>query len=254
MRLLGMPNALMVVALIAAACSSAPAPGDLPLAGDWELVTGNDGAEQVPMVPGYRITFTSDGTTFGGTAACNSYGGTISTDDNALALEEISVTEMACEPEVMASEQAYLTVLPGIDSSAREGDVLLLSGGGAELWFVAVELVPERELIGTVWNLETLLDGEAASSVSGDDPTLIFAADGTISGSTGCRRLAGTYIVIGDEIETPDLRADGECPAEFERQDGHVIGVLEGGFTVMIEGDRMTLTATGDQGLVYRAG
>ena len=78
-----MPAALGSIALVAAACSSAPAPGDLPLAGDWELVTGTDGSEQVPMVPGYRITFNSDGETFGGTAACNSYGGTISTDDNA---------------------------------------------------------------------------------------------------------------------------------------------------------------------------
>ena len=49
----------------------------------------------------------------------------------------------------------------------------------------------------------------------------------------------GPYLVAGDEIETPNLRADGDCPVELERQDGHVIGVLEGGFTVAIEGDRL---------------
>jgi heat shock protein HslJ len=244
---------VLAIAVFAAACGTAD-PSGLPLVGDWELVSGNDGEDLMPMVPGYRITFSSDGTTFGGTAACNTYGGTVEIEDDALRLQDLSMTEMACQPEVMASERAYLSALALIDSAGREGDVLLMSGATIELWYVLVEPIPEQELFGTIWILETLLDGETATSVEGENLTLELSEDGTLAALTGCRALNGTYVVVGDEITTTDLRADGDCPAELERQDGKVVSVLEGGFAVAIEGDRLTLTVTGGEGLVYRAG
>jgi heat shock protein HslJ len=246
---------VLAMALITSSCGiGASDPADLPLVGDWELVTGSAGDEVVPLVPGYRITFNSDGSTFGGTAACNSYGGSIDTEARSLSLEEIFVTEMACGPDVMASEQAYLSELRLVNAVSRDGDVLLLSGDATELWFVAVAPVPEESLVGTPWVLESLIDGETATSTMGDAVTLEMREDGTLTAGTGCRTLHGTWIAVGDEIATPELGAEGECSAQLERQDGHVIDVLEGGFTVEIDGDRLTLTAAGGQGLVYGAG
>lgn len=245
---------VLVVALFTSGCSIVTGDSDdLPVVGDWELVTGTAGEEVVPLVPGYRITFSSDGSTFAGTAACNAYGGSINTEARALSLEELFVTEMACRSKVMASEQAYLSALQLVNATTRDGEVLLLSGDATELWFVAVAPVPEEALVGTPWVLETLIDGETASSAIGDAVALEIREDGTLTAGTGCRTLTGTWIAIGDEIATPELAAEGECTAQLERQDGHVVGVLEGGFTVDIDGDRLTLTAAGDQGLVYRA-
>ncbi len=244
--------AIAAAAMLAPACSTS-APQDLPVVGDWELVSGNDGVEEIPMVPGWRITFNSDGEHFGGTAACNGYGGTIVSDGNTLSFEELAWTEMACRPDVMASEQAYLAVFQRVDSTSRDGDVMLLSGEDAELWFVAVEPVPTAELIGTIWELDGLVSGEAVSSVQGEDLALVFDQDGTFSAGTGCRTLTGTYIAVGDEIQTPDLSAEGECPVELSAQDSHVVTVFEGGFTTAIDGNRLTLTIAGDEGLVYRA-
>jgi heat shock protein HslJ len=246
---------VLVLALFASGCSILTGDsGDLPVVGDWELVTGTAGEEVVPLVPGYRITFSSDGSTFGGTAACNAYGGSINTEARALSFEELFVTEMACRPELMAAEQAYLSALQLVNATTRDGDVLLLSGDATELWFVAVAPVPQEALVGTPWILETLIDGETATSAMGDAVTLDIRQDGTLTAGTGCRTLTGTWIATGDEIATPELGAEGECTAQLERQDGHVVGVLEGGFTVDIDGDRLTLTAAGEQGLVYRAG
>lgn len=246
---------VLVIALVTSGCGIlSDDPDDLPVVGDWELVTGSAGEEVVPQVPDYRITFTSDGSTFGGTAACNAYGGSINTEARALSLEEIFVTEMACRPEVMESEQAYLSALQLVNATTRDGDVLLLSGDDAELWFVAVAPVPEQALVGTPWVLESLIDDATATSTMGDPAALEFREDGTLTAGTGCRALTGTWIVTGDEVQTPELSAAGECTTQLQRQDGHVVGVLEGGFTVDIEGDRLTLTAAGDQGLVYRAG
>jgi hypothetical protein len=47
--------------------------------------------------------------------------------------------------------------------------------------------------------------------------------------------------------------AHGECGADVEDQDGRVVSVLGDGFTVEIDGDRLTVTAAGGEGLSYKA-
>jgi hypothetical protein len=44
----------------------------------------------------------------------------------------------------------------------------------------------------------------------------------------------------------------GECPADLAEQDGHIVGVLEG-FRASIDGQQLTLTGDGGEGLIYRA-
>jgi len=46
--------------------------------------------------------------------------------------------------------------------------------------------------------------------------------------------------------------ADGECPSDLVWQDGQVITVLEGGFIVEIDGDRLTVTSSGGEGPTRR--
>jgi len=246
-------GSLLVFALIAASCSVQGDPAESPLVGDWELVSGNFGEALIPIVDGSRITFSSNGSTFGGTAACNRYGGIIKVEAWELAMDEIFVTEMACEPDVMASEQAYLGAIQIVNGASRDGDVLLLSGEETALWYVAQTPVDTEALVGPTWILDGLIDGESASTTLGDDLTLHFAQEGTLEALTGCRMLSGTYLVNGDAVDTPELSAEGECSSEFEAQDGHVVGVFEGGFTTEIVGDRLTLTGSGNQGLGYRA-
>ena len=244
----------LVLALTAAACATEVAGGESVLTGSWQLDSGTVHGEPIPQLSGYRITFTSQGSSFTGTAACNGYGGLFGVEAWEMTLQELFVTEMACQPEVMVSEQAYLAALGLVDTAGQEDGALVLSGPGAELRFIALPPVPTAALLGTVWVLESLVDGDAVSSVVGDDLTFELNDDGTLVALTGCRTLTGTYVVVGDEIGTPQLGADGECSPDLVRQDGHVVGVFEGGFRTDIEGDRLTLTAAGEQGLVYRAG
>ncbi len=86
----------------------------------------------------------------------------------------------------------------------------------------------------------------------GEPATLELRADGTLVGSTGCRSLSGSYTVAGDEVVFTEFSADGECPSELQSQDDQVVTVLGDGFTVEIDGDRLTLTSSGSEGLVYR--
>jgi heat shock protein HslJ len=161
------------------------------------------------------------------------------------------MTEMACEEPMMTVESAYHAALAAVSHVARSGDELTMGGEGVELVFSLLPPVPDEALEGTRWMLDSLIQGDAVSSVQGD-AWLILEADGTMTGSTGCRDLSGRYVVSGDQLMWTDLRAEGECSADLELQDRMVIGVLEQPI-VAIEGNRLTLSQPDGTGLGYLA-
>lgn len=258
-------TALALFALLASACgdddvaTGRPSPGGEDpdggesFEGSWQLVSGSVDGDTIPLVDGRRITMTISDDELGGVAACNSYGGLLTIDDGSFGLGEVSWTSMGCEPDVSASEQAYLAALLRVTAIAHDGETIVLTGGEAELRFVELPPAPTADLVDTVWELDTIIDGETASSVTGDAATLELRSDGTLVGSTGCRTLTGTWVESGDTIVTPELSASGECPAELAPQDGQVVEVLEGPFQASIDGQRLTLTAPGNVGLSLRA-
>ena len=219
----------------------------------WELVSGTvDGAE-IPVVEGHPITLSFTGDEAGGTAACNGYGGAVAISRSEITFSELASTAMACIPDsVMESETAYLEALPLVKTFSVTEDELSLVGDGVELTFVALPPVPTSELTGTVWVLESLIQGDSVSSVEGERATVELFTDGSMLGSTGCRTLDGQYIVSGAEVVMTEMSAHGECPAELETQDSHVVTVLGDGFRATTQANTLTLTASGRQGLVYR--
>jgi heat shock protein HslJ len=242
------------------ACTGAPPPTpsdppapDVDLTGSWELEEGTVRGEAIPIVDGHRISLIVEGSTAGGVAACNHYGGTVSVVGDEVTFSQVSQTEMACQAEdAMTAEQRYLTALGLVHTAARDGERLVLTGVGTDLRFRLQAPVPEAALVDTEWILESIIDGDAASSTAGD-ARLELRSDGTFVGSTGCRSLTGRYIVYGDTVQVTEMGAEAECPEALVDQDGRVIGVIEGPFTVAIEGDTLTITSPGNQGLVFRA-
>ena len=109
------------------------------------------------------------------------------------------------------------------------------------------------ELTGTVWVLESLVQGASVSDAGGERATLELFSDGSMLGSTGCRALNGRYTVAGDEVTMAELSAHGECPVELRDQDAAVVRVLDDGFRVEVDDEILTVTSTGSEGLAYRA-
>jgi heat shock protein HslJ len=152
----------------------------------------------------------------------------------------------------METEADFAAALPSVTHWGRDGDELRLTGDGVDLRFGLLPPVPDEEIVGTSWILESLVHGDAVSSTQGE-ATLVLAADGSFVGSTGCRELRGRYIIHGDLIDFVDLAAGGACPAELQQQDSFVIDVLEGGFSARVDGGSLSLTDHAGQGLGYRA-
>ncbi len=243
--------ALVLTAVIVAACGDIveDGVGAGPAAnpdGDWELVSG------VPLVAEFPITMSVEGNQVGGRAACNSYRGSVEFDGDKVTFGEFAWTEMGCEPTVMESEAAFLTALMSTTSFQLAGDRLTLSGPDGDLEFRPVVPTPTADLVDTTWVLETVIEGETASSVAGEPATLLLSGDGSLSASTGCRTLTGEWLDNGGVIIVPVLSADGECPEELSRQDNQVVTVIGDEFRVVIDGDQLTLTSMGGDGLVYR--
>lgn len=246
------PLLLIALLLISVACTSREI--TLPeVVGDWELQTGTLGANPFPLVEGHRVTMNlSDDGTVGGLAACNSYGGTYLADDEDLIFaNDLSSTAMGCEPAVMDSEAAFLAILRQPLTYTVNDDELTVVHAGGDLVFTRVRPVRASALLDTLWRLETLVIGDTATSVQGE-PTLLLGGDGSVTGSTGCRTFSGTHIIDADTVLFTTLTMAGDCPADLAEQDGLIVNVLGDGFTTAIEGDGLTLTSRGEEGLAYR--
>lgn len=250
-----MPRALLLLAaaLLVAGCAErggGSAASDV--VGEWFLAEGSADGNPLPQPAGPQATLTVAPETLSGRSFCNHYSSTYRMHGADLAIDGLGGTEIGCEPDVMTAETAYLGALGRADTVGLDGADLLLTGDGVRLRFSPVPPVPDRDLVGTRWVLDTLIHGDVAGSTLGNPATLVLAADGTLSGSTGCRSLTGRWAVTGDALVVEGLIADGDCPPDVSGQDAQVTGVLADSQPA-VQGDRLTLTGTDGRGLVYRA-
>jgi heat shock protein HslJ len=222
--------------------------------GDWQLTELLVGGAPVALVEDSPVTMTVSGARIGGTSACNGYGAELVVVDGQVRFGEWSSTMMLCEDAVMVVEGSFTQAMAQVRTAAREGDDLVLRGDGVELRFTPLAPPPTEAIVGTTWRLESLIEGETASSPAGDPATLVLHADGRYEGSTGCRSFTGRWIEAEGRYVATELAMDQtECPPDLQAQDSHVTGVV-GEFRATVEGDTLTITARGGSTLVYRAG
>lgn len=268
---------LVGVVLLASACGRGADPtggpveeGAMPF-GDWELA---DASPPIDVPDGARVTLMVeqvDGAVrAGGTAACNSYGGTATVGaDGAWSLQDAAVTEMACDPpELMEVERTYLDALLDTDSWSVAGDELTLEGAAGSLTYRRLPVVAPASLTGTTWTLSGFIDGTgpdaSISSTATDAPEaqLQLDADGTLTLFTGCRDFTGAWTTSGDEVvleqfgEAADSRGlgpDGEldCGPAAVEQEQQVLAVVDDAFVPAVDGGWLTIHR-GEVGLAFR--
>lgn len=254
-----MRRSMLLLCLILAACgSSAVSPssgGSGDPEGSWRLASGATDAGPIPIVDDHPITLTVEGSTIGGTAACNGYGGKIEPTGRGIRIIDLAWTAMACMPDaVMVAEAAYTQALAAVTAIRLDGEQLVLEGAGIELRFDALPAPPTAELVDTTWILDTLFVGDVATAPMGEPATLELRSDGSFSGSTGCRPFDGQWVEAGEQLmATTFAMGDVACPAELANQDSHVVSVIGDGFAPSIDGELLTLVDPGGVGLVYRA-
>lgn len=220
--------------------------------GDWLLIDATVDGAPIELSDEARVTLSINGTQVTGTSACNGYGGKIVVENGVVRFGDIAMTMMGCEEPAMSIETAYHAALGRVRLASLDGDALVLAGDGVSLRFEPIPPVPTAELVETLWTLDTLITTDVATSVGGEPATLRIASDLSFEGSTGCRSFSGRFAETGGELTAVDLaRTDQACAPELVAQDAHVTSVLGDGFRATIDGERLTLTAAGGQGLGY---
>jgi heat shock protein HslJ len=246
--------AVLLLTALTAACGEEPPPGADPFGtDDWRLVAGTVDGTALVLVDGFPVTLRIDNGQLGGTAACNSYGGPITIVDGVVAIGPGLVqTEMYClEETVMDLEGAFLAALPRVDAVTVVGELLVLIGDGVELRFEVVPPEPDAALIGTNWTLDTITEGEVASTPAAP-ATLVFSADGSVSGSTGCNSLFGSYSAA--DGFSPLGTTKMACEPAVMDQEALVLAILGPEATLTIAGSSLTIADLAGRTLVYRAG
>jgi heat shock protein HslJ len=255
-RLAGMKHAGMAAAvgllLMLAACRGAGSGTTTSLDGTWILTSGTSAGAPIPLVPGRDITLVIDGNTASG-RACNLISGTIAVSGSAVKLTNLAMTEMACDGPIMTTEAAYFAALGAVDSASRRGDSLTLGGPQVTLRYALEPPVADTPLIGTPWALETVIDGDVASSTVGGRAMLLLEPDGTATGSTGCAGFTARYRLDGDRLTLYDLSVQTVlCTVDLQPQDRLVREVLSNGAAAAVRGATLTLTGRDGRGLGYR--
>lgn len=239
------------MAVVLAACGLDPAASQVE--GAWRLTSGEHQGQPVPVLPDAGITMNIEGSEVRGVAACNHYGGTLELSGDQVAIDALSMTEMGCPGDLGASQDAFLAAIVEVETVSRQGDRLVLAGPQTELTFELVPPVADADLVGSTWVLDSLIAGDAVSSVMGE-ATLDLAEDGTISGFTGCRTFDGDYAISGTEMRVTGLTTDDRaCTDDLVAQDNQVLEVLNDTSSVEIEGQRLTLRS-GALGLSFVTG
>lgn len=221
----GSDNSSSTTATTATAASGTTT-GATPLeATSWVLGTDALG---LPGVDQYAPTAVFASGTVTGNAACNGYSGTYATSGSKMTISQVLGTQMSCGPVADAIETAYLGRLAKVATYAIDGTTLALSdASGATILSYSVST---ESLTGN-WNINAYLqaDNQAFNSVvNGTNPTAVFGADGSLSGTTGCNSFTGTYTVKGDALTISALPTTSmPCVADVADQEAGILAALQ---------------------------
>ncbi len=238
------------------------------IAGSWVLqsATGPDGPLALPPVE-LDLTITGPDQVEGN-AGCNSFGGTISApfDDDAdagpLTLDELFITEMACE--YLDVELAYVDLLTSVDRwELAPPSGLIFRGEGVELVYGIGAAPAEVPLEQTLWVFDTIFDGEGvertASSTRSDKPevTATFAGGVLTVEADDCGPIEIAVTYEPGAADGPLAVADGTEPvADCDDPESNLVAAIDGivaasGFQIF--DGRLTLIGLPGETVSFRA-
>jgi heat shock protein HslJ len=233
---------LFAALLVLAACASSSQGGGDLTGQVWGLseLAGNS----LEADTGISAQFTSDGQV-SGSAGCNQYAGTYTVSGDTIEISSpLSSTMMACAPDIMVQETAYLKALENARTYAASRDKLTLSGPeGNELLTYQSQ---SQDLAGSNWDVISYNNGQQAvvSVMAGTSLTADFGRDGTLSGNGGCNDYSAPYTVSRDQISIgPVIATMKACsdPEGVMDQEIQYLTALETAATYQIEGTTLEL-------------
>lgn len=184
---------------------------------------------------------------YGGRAACNTYGGDVTTFTNfAINFAAPFSTRRAC-PE-LSEEQRYFSILQDATDfrPGREGDTLALldSTGAVRATFQRQGAIPGqqgRSIVGSWTVAGVLVDGAFSTDSGFGAPAIEFMGNGRFTGNLGCNTASGSYTQSGDMLSFGTVAVTArQCfvPAPFE---GPILAHLPNVVRIQVTGTGVSL-------------
>jgi heat shock protein HslJ len=239
---------LALVAALLVGCVTAPAS---TLDGtEWlSIAVTDDGADR-PLVDGTQIRLGFDNGQLTASAGCNTIGGGYRIDDGTLVFDGGGMTEMGCDDARHAQDDWLVSFLDSRPSVVQEGDKLTLTSGSTVIALHDREVAePDVPLTGTTWTVDSIISGDAVSSVpNGAVATLVFTDDGRVEIDNGCNVGGGAYEVTDGSMRLSEIMTTlRACDAAQGQLEGAVMAVLNAGeVDWAIDAGALTLMAGGD--------
>ena len=237
--------ALALAALMSACGGSekesavAPSGGGALTGRQWELdgaALGISGSESVSS----WIRFEQGRVT--GNDGCNQFSGSYTQEGSQLTLGPLAGTQMACPGAAGAVAQRVTAALGRVERYAVSGAKLdLIASAGATV----LRYHEGRAGLEGAWDAASVLYDDAIRSVLGGTTlTATFAADGRVSGSSGCNTFHGTYDEQGTKLSVGPLASTRRAckdPEGAQAQEKGYLAALESAVRVEQAGTRLTL-------------
>ena len=212
-----------------------------------------------PLVAGTRITLTfmEDGHRLGAQAGCNSMGGQASFTGGRMIVGDLSTTEMGCDPPRHAQDEWLARFLTSRPEWSRSDETLTLDNGTTRIVLEDKKVAdPDRPLRGTKWVVDTIIEGDSASSVPAGEAYVVFEDGDHFQGNTGCNGMGGNSVVHEDSSKitfSEVISTKMACNDDRMRLERAVLGTLKGDVDYRIDAAFLRLDAPNGHGLRLRA-
>ncbi|WP_180891042.1 META domain-containing protein [Haloechinothrix aidingensis] len=205
----------------------------------------SEGGEPRPLAGDTGVRLTFDDGQLRAHAGCNHLHGNVRLQDGRLDVNRLGGTEIGCSPELAEQDEWLSGFLADGPTVELDDETLVLTGGETTMVLADSDAAePDRALEGTRWVVDTVLDGDVASSVPRDaEAHLTFAAGGEVRGNAGCNSLDARYSATGSRLDIEQVvTTNMSCGQHVDRFERTVLDVLSGEPSYEIDGDRLTLT------------
>ncbi|MET9506954.1 META domain-containing protein [Streptomyces flavidovirens] len=258
-------GAVTVLALLTlAACGTEPGGSDaggdgtvkpdLQISGiDWTVDSVTVDGKKIPAPERATVRIDEKGRAKGNTG-CNHFGADVKVKGDTITVGPGQTTEIGCPKNVAKFEQHLQRTFTGeLKAKITDDRLTLTKAGGDTIALSETKPEPDAQLLGTEWRVESLRDGDTATSVSGEaagKAKLVFGEDGSVGGNLGCNHVSGRAKVSGSTLTFSKIATTRKlCPPPVMDTERALLKILDGKATYEIRERTLSLTAAGGKGL-----
>ncbi len=219
------------------------------LAGRSFVSTAADGHD---LVAGSTVALEFGDGELSANAGCNTLAGGYTLDGGTLTVGPLAMTEMGCEPDLMAQDEWLAGLLGAGPMLTIDGDELTVDAGSASITLLDREVAePDLPVEGTRWVVDGIVADEAVSSIPAEVVASLTIDAGTAAVETGCNTGRGTVEVgAGTLVFGPLATTLVACPPDVTDVEQAVLVTLQGEVDYEVDGDRLALRRGTTDGMV----